>query len=150
MNAIRTRKSKIAINCKVCGNIFGVYPDEANTECLCSKCYNKLRAKEEKRYEIAKQYLIKKYSGDYVDFIETEGQAYLDGLAEGKPKWHDLRKDPNDLPTETGHYLTDDGEYIYDVDCKKWRTLRCRVCWDFDWLDDGEIIAWCELPKFEG
>ena len=47
MNAIRTRKSKIAKNCKVCGNIFGVYPDEVNIGCLCAKCYNKLRAKEE-------------------------------------------------------------------------------------------------------
>ena len=56
------------------------------------------------------------------------------GLAEGKPKWHDLREDPNDLPKETGYYLTDDGEYFYDVDCRKWRTVTCRVCWDFMWL----------------
>ena len=24
--------------------------------------------------------------------------SYLKGLVEGKPKWHDLRVDPNDLP----------------------------------------------------
>ena len=29
-------------------------------------------------------------------------KAFLDGLAEGrKEKWHDLRKNPNDLPKET-------------------------------------------------
>lgn len=66
-----------------------------------------------------------------------------------KPKWHDLRKNPEDLPKETGHYLTDDGEYIYDADLKEWRTLTCMVCWDFHWLDDGDVIAWTELPKFE-
>ena len=80
----------------------------------------------------------------------AETVAYIKGLAEGKPKWHDLRKNPNDLPKETGPYLTDDGNtYIYDTDCKKWRTPRCMVCWDFNWLDDGDIVAWCELPKFE-
>lgn len=26
-------------------------------------------------------------------------QAYLAGLKAGRPKWHDLRLDPNDLPT---------------------------------------------------
>lgn len=77
-------------------------------------------------------------------------QAHLDGLVEGKPKWHDLRKDPNDLPKKTGKYLADDGDtYIYDIDSRKWRTLMCMDCWDFDWLDDGDIIAWCELPDFE-
>lgn len=76
-------------------------------------------------------------------------QGVLYGLAEGKPKWHDLRKNPNDLPKETGHYLTDDGEYIYDADRKKWRTLTCMACWDFHWLDDEDVIAWTELPKFE-
>lgn len=77
--------------------------------------------------------------------------GYEQGFTEGrKEKWHDLRKDPNDLPTETGQYLTDyDGICIYDTDSKKWRTLRCSACWDFDWLDDNEIIAWCEIPKFK-
>ena len=70
-------------------------------------------------------------------------------LEENKLKWHDLRKNPEDLPKETGHYLTDDGEYIYDADRKEWRTLTCMTCWDFHWLDDEDVIAWTELPKFE-
>ena len=28
-------------------------------------------------------------------------QAFLAGLKAGRPQWHDLRKDPNDLPTDT-------------------------------------------------
>lgn len=39
---------------------------------------------DEKGYEIAKNYLRKKYGDDYVDFLETEGQSYLDGIAEGR------------------------------------------------------------------
>lgn len=50
-----------------------------------------MTVEDEEGYEIAEQYLIKKYGDDYVDFIETEGQSYLDGLekglSEGKPKW---------------------------------------------------------------
>ncbi len=35
-------------------------------------------------------------------YIETDlKHAYLAGLNEGRTKWHDLRKDPNDLPTES-------------------------------------------------
>ena len=29
---------------------------------------------------------------------EEEYQLYLAGLHEGQPKWHDLRKDPKDIP----------------------------------------------------
>lgn len=43
-----------------------------------------MTVEDEKGYEIAEQYLIKKYDDDYVDFIETEGQSYLDGFADGR------------------------------------------------------------------
>lgn len=91
----------------------------------------------------------KGYNGlSFQEFWE-EGMKY--GLAEGrKEKWHDLREDPNDLPTATGQYLTTYDEIcIYDADCKRWRTLKCLVCGDFGWFAVGDIIAWCELPKFE-
>ena len=35
----------------------------------------------------------------YYEWTDVK-QAYLAGLHEGQPKWHDLRKDPNDLPKE--------------------------------------------------
>ena len=87
---------------------------------------------------------------------------YLAGLAEGrkegyeqgyedcrhyahdyyKPKWHDLRKDPNDLPKENGEYygkVEYFGEQyrkiVFDIDRKR--------------FDVTYVIAWCELPKFE-
>lgn len=70
--------------------------------------------------------------------------AVLYGLAEGEPKWHDLRKDPNDLPNGdedclcfisecyfVGHYAKEDKE------------------WHFDEFISNGVIAWCELPRFE-
>ena len=43
----------------------------------------------------------------------TQEQAYLDGLAEGKPKWHDLRKYPNYLPKYNEEDDEDsDGEFV--------------------------------------
>ena len=79
--------------------------------------------------------------------------SHLKGLAEGrKEKWHDLRKNPNDLPKEcenvllclcgigTRHYSV--GHLIKTDNNLSW------------WLNIGSkklynIIAWCELPKFE-
>lgn len=79
--------------------------------------------------------------------------AFLSGLKAGKDmnvstKWHDLRKNPKDLPPVHGisdctiDVLTDGGDiayFDYDENC---------------WCDSGahEIDppkAWCEIPKFE-
>ena len=73
--------------------------------------------------------------------------GFLAGLKVGMPLWHDLRKDPNDLPKENKRYL-------------------CRIkgfvgggisyeCFDYDtkyniWnYANGDVIAWCEIPKFK-
>lgn len=75
-------------------------------------------------------------------------KGYLDGLAEGKPKWHDLRKDPNDLPKPENKYFSwsmtvsnQDGtacHYNYD-----------KHCWETSFVTEVDVIAWCEFPKFE-
>lgn len=59
-------------------------------------------------------------------------------------EWHDLRKDPNDLPKENGEYWCklENGHYdfrIYYLDSLFYKS---------HWEELG-IIAWCELPKFE-
>lgn len=38
----------------------------------------------DKEYELVEKYLRKKYGNDYVDFIDIEGQSYLDGFEEGR------------------------------------------------------------------
>lgn len=50
-------------------------------------------------YEKVAEYVeIDDYGHKVYDSLDIE-QAYLAGLKEGRPKWHDLRKNPNDLPT---------------------------------------------------
>lgn len=78
---------------------------------------------------------------------------FLSGLKAGRPQWHDLRKDPKDVPDE-GTYLVvwqnargyretmimryeeDDEEEMHWIDVEG------------DWWDD-DVIAWREIPKFE-
>ena len=82
-----------------------------------------------------------------------EYNCALEGLKAGRPQWHDLRKDPNDLPDE-GTYLVvwqnargyretmlmnyeeDDEEKLHWFDDE-------QDCWDND------VIAWCEIPQFK-
>ena len=78
----------------------------------------------------------KGYNGLSYQEFWAEGVKY--GLAEGKPKWHDLRKDPNDLPTLDGMYWTYSEWGYYDIHK-----------WDYQLWKECKIIAWCELLKFE-
>ena len=73
--------------------------------------------------------------------------AYLAGLHEGQPKWHDLRKDPNDLPklnkTDMSDYvITDRGVSYYNGRLKSWYIQN-------DYRLSDNVIAWCEIPQFK-
>lgn len=70
----------------------------------------------------------------------AETVAYLKGLAEGKTKWHDLRKNPEDLPKENGCYW---GYVNY------FGFQHRKIYWLGNRFDITGVIAWCELPKFE-
>lgn len=74
-------------------------------------------------------------------------RAYLDGLIEGrKEKWHDLRKDPNDLPKHSGLYCVQSGEVReYVKEEKSWFTVHFDPCMN----RTEETYLWCELTKFE-
>ena len=86
--------------------------------------------------EKAEEYLDKKYLKN-MGIRRPVKEAYLDGLVEGKPKWHDLRKDPNDLPNGYRAVLNQDGKTtIYDPSR------------GFLGLDGAGVIAWCEIPKY--
>lgn len=70
-------------------------------------------------------------------------KGYKDGLAESKPKWHDLRKNPEDLPKENGKYI---------IHIKVTERMSITDTCDFFNGSFGRYInpvAWCELPKFE-
>ena len=71
------------------------------------------------------------------DSIDIQ-QAYIAGLKKGrKEKWHNLRKNPKDLPNGYRAVLNQEGKTtIYDPSR------------GFLGLDGIEVIAWCEIPKY--
>ena len=86
----------------------------------------------------------KGWQSDYVTRIEV----FLAGLKAGKPQWHDLRKNPNDLPdTDRNVWVKRESEIEcqidnYYEDDKGWGIMfREGYCTD-------DVVAWCELPKY--
>ena len=78
-------------------------------------------------------------------FDENVEEAYLAGLkAARKEMWHDLRKNPDDLPEIYMGVLNQNGmNVVYDYTNKVWRN---------DGADEyicDDPIAWCEIPTFE-
>ena len=72
-------------------------------------------------------------------------QAYLGGAEENGFVWHDLRKDPNDLPKENVkvHLYARDKEYYIGF----WE----NGAWKYEsgfYASDNFVIAWCEIPQF--
>lgn len=71
---------------------------------------------------------------------ETRKQTFLAGLKAGRPQWHDLRKDPNDLPKDNSpvliiiDYLALGKEYAIRENLKD---------------DYKGVIAWFEIPQFK-
>ena len=95
----------------------------------------------------AEEYANKAHTHVILNWEEIK-QAYIAGLHEGQPKWHDLRKDPNDLPVLETELL-----------CQKY-SGRCFVGYyhhndnKFYPFEKGnsydvtDVIAWCEIPQF--
>ena len=87
------------------------------------------------------------------DMVETDIAtiAYMQGAEQYKMKWHDLRKNPDDLPKESGYYIVSrysnylrikrHSQTLYFIKGKRngWNTK----------MDTTQIIAWCEIPKYE-
>ena len=72
--------------------------------------------------------------------------AYTHGAERYKPKRHDIRKNPDDLPKHSGLYCVQCGEVReYVKEEKSWFTVHfdpCRNCTEDTYL-------WYELPKFK-
>ena len=70
-------------------------------------------------------------------------QAFLAGLKAGRPQWHDLQKDPNDLPKFRRDIL---------VTCEyRSKLKKKRETFEWDYKSDMPLhaIAWCEIPTFD-
>lgn len=82
----------------------------------------------------------------------TRLNDFLAGFKAGKPKWHDLKKNPNDLPPmiEDERKISNmvwlhihnwgTEEAYYDYRKCSW-IVRCRIV-------NLDVIAWCEIPEF--
>ena len=72
-------------------------------------------------------------------------EGFLAGLKAGRPQWHDLRKDPNDLPNEPNEKMSVNETWVYVKFFDNTYGL----------VDKGAIknykgaIAWCEIPTFD-
>ena len=85
-------------------------------------------------------------------FKEGAELGYRLGLEAGRPKWHDLRKDPTDVPKEnvTVLLLTEVEPVTARYDNKYEAFFRLGDKLDYCvFIAPMSYIAWCEIPKFE-
>ena len=80
------------------------------------------------------------------DSIDIQ-EAFLAGLKTGrKEKWHDLRKNPHDLPKENQEVLV-----LFTLPDKSKNDIMLAEFEnnDFNFVDLEDVIAWCEIPEFD-
>lgn len=99
------------------------------------------------------RYLIEDNEGNLINITNKVKQAYIAGAIENGIQWHDLRKNPNDLPFKMGIgsevvLISYDGEVTdfayYNFELKRWEHDG-----DAFYICDPPPVAWCEIPKFE-
>lgn len=106
----------------------------------------------------AKEYVINEYGlrKDLPDWeikrdedLRRDFYGYIAGAKENGVVWHDLRKNPEDLPEERHDVLcfVIHNEHRYYLqgyyNDGSWRCTPLGT-----YLNDDDVVAWCELPKF--
>ena len=108
---------------------------------VCAHCrFPQLCKGEDKCSDIAtakRHYLAGLEAGKDMAETDLATIAYMQGAERYKPKWHNLQKDPNDVPNDYRCVWTNAGAGYHDDD---------------GWWDDfgrlQGVIAWCE-PNYE-
>ena len=106
-----------------------------------------------KAEESAKRNCPMPFNWNEIDVAERAGyvKGYIAGATENGIQWHDLRKDPKDLPPKendiyskevivclgAGRYMSSRFSYALQEDGSE----HCWECCD--------PIAWCEIPQFK-
>ena len=116
---------------------------------LCAHCrFPQLCQGEEDCSDIAnakRHYLAGVEVGKSMAETDLATIAYMQGAERYKPKWHNLQKNPNDLPKEKQEVLV----YFTLPDKSKNDTMLAEFeNNDFNFVDLQEVIAWCEVPTF--
>ena len=98
--------------------------------------------------EMAEEFASNGYAlGCTKSSFEIAKKSFLAGLKVGREtKWHDLKKDPSDLPEPYTTVLDEDGNKITYQGGSEWTFYS-----DYYEMDIEAIkpVAWCEIPKFE-
>ena len=83
---------------------------------------------------------------DWNDIKEGK-RLFIQAFLAGRPQWHDLRKEQNDLPKPTTPVLVilESGvPYVSWISSdKKW-----WFCTNY-YTGEDKVIAWCEIPTFD-
>ena len=91
--------------------------------------------------ELAEEWLDERYLKD-MGVRKPCKQAFLAGLKAGRPQWHDLRKDPNDLPKDKEYVLVYTNLTNYYV-AEKVDNHFMSKGWGF--IPMSTVIAWKEI-----
>ena len=107
---------------------------------------------EEKAKKLASSVPLRK-DIPFQDYIRIQlASMYYTGAIENGVVWHDLRKNPQDLPpckgfeTYSERLITDKGYSVYNFRKCRWYVDEP----DCDCMVHRDVIAWCEIPKFKG
>lgn len=98
----------------------------------------------EKQAEAECKKLLQSEKGyDGISFQEFWAEGAKWG-AEHSIEWHDLRKNPNDLPKECKEYRVCYKDKDKNGLSTLWYYPKHKSFWTLK-----EVIAWCELPQFK-
>ena len=89
----------------------------------------------------------KEYNFGEESAFQFAERAYIAGATENGIQWHDLRKDPNDLPKHNDYVLV-----AYEYDDKTYSDRYIDGDWESDYKDpycSPRVIAWVEKPQFK-
>ena len=98
--------------------------------------------------EIAEEFANNGYAlGCTKSPFEAAKEGFLAGLKTArKAMWHNLRKNPKDLPEENQEvlvYFTLPDKSRNDIMLAEFENN------DFNFVDLEDVIAWCEIPSFK-
>ena len=74
--------------------------------------------------------------------------GYIAGAIENGILWHDLRKDPNDLPAKGEYVLNQDGCMVKYCNQDNLEWMFCAAPND-ELYQIAEVLRWCEIPQFK-
>lgn len=98
--------------------------------------------------ELAKKYVkeekyVARYDMEQTELDEIVEETYIAGIKAGRPQWHNLRKNPTDLPEPYMSVVNQNGRNVlYDYIHRVWRFDDAN-----EYICDTPI-AWCEIPTY--